>query len=73
MAHINAAIHGAATVFRWQRGDVIIIDNIRAAHGRLNVSGPRRILTALGDMYDVKSARAPAARAETYAPRVPVA
>ena len=54
---INDAIRGASTIFRWNRGDVIVIDNIRAAHGRLNVKGERRILTALGDMYDVKSAQ----------------
>jgi hypothetical protein len=35
---------------------MIVIDNVRAAHGRLNVKGPRRILTALGDLYDVRGA-----------------
>jgi hypothetical protein len=55
-AEIDRAIHGAATVFTWRRGDMILIDNVRAAHGRLNVKGPRRILTALGDMYDVRAA-----------------
>jgi alpha-ketoglutarate-dependent taurine dioxygenase len=59
MDTINDAIHGASTIFRWQRGDMILIDNIRGAHARLNVKGERRILTALGDMYDVKSARRP--------------
>lgn len=57
MDAINHAIHGASTIYRWKRGDVIVIDNIRAAHARLNVKGERRILTALGDMYDVKSAQ----------------
>jgi alpha-ketoglutarate-dependent taurine dioxygenase len=55
MAAIDRAIHGASTVFTWRRGDMIVIDNVRAAHGRLNVKGPRRILTALGDMYDVRA------------------
>lgn len=54
-AAIDRAIHGASTVFTWRRGDMIVIDNVRAAHGRLNVKGPRRILTALGDMYDVRA------------------
>jgi alpha-ketoglutarate-dependent taurine dioxygenase len=55
MAAIDRAIYGASTVFTWRRGDMIVIDNVRAAHGRLNVKGPRRILTALGDMYDVRA------------------
>ncbi len=54
-AAIDRAIHGASTVFTWRRGDMIVIDNVRAAHGRLNVKGPRRILTALGDMYDARA------------------
>jgi alpha-ketoglutarate-dependent taurine dioxygenase len=54
-AEIDRAIHGSSTVFAWRRGDMIVIDNVRAAHGRLNVKGPRRILTALGDMYDVRA------------------
>lgn len=63
MAAINDAMHRAATVFRWRKGDVMLIDNIRAAHGRLNVKGPRRILTALGDFYDALSlGKADAAR-----------
>jgi alpha-ketoglutarate-dependent taurine dioxygenase len=55
MAAIDRAIQGTSTVFSWRRGDMIVIDNVRAAHGRLNVKGPRRILTALGDMYDVRA------------------
>jgi alpha-ketoglutarate-dependent taurine dioxygenase len=54
-AAIDRAIHDSSTVFAWRRGDMIVIDNVRAAHGRLNVKGRRRILTALGDMYDVRA------------------
>jgi hypothetical protein len=32
---------------RWQRGDVIILDNILTSHGRTRFSGDRKILTAL--------------------------
>lgn len=39
------------TVFPWERGDVVLIDNILVAHGREPYSGPRRILTALGEPY----------------------
>lgn len=66
VAAIDRAIHGSSTVFTWRKGDMIVIDNVRAAHGRLNVKGPRRILTALGDMYDVRGT-APAKAAMTAA------
>jgi len=51
---IVEAIHDSSTVFRWQEGDVLLIDNIKVAHGRMNVKGERRILTALGDFYDLR-------------------
>lgn len=38
-------------VFAWQKGDVIVIDNMLVAHGRQPYAGPRKILTALGEPY----------------------
>ena len=43
----------AAAVFEWRKGDVLLLDNIRTAHGRLNVIGARKILTCFGDPYEV--------------------
>lgn len=34
--------------FAWQRGDVLMLDNMLTAHGRNPYRGPRRILTAMG-------------------------
>jgi alpha-ketoglutarate-dependent taurine dioxygenase len=42
-----------SVIFSWKKGDVLIIDNIAVGHGRMNVSGPRKILAALGNEYTV--------------------
>jgi len=41
-------------VFPWQKGDVVLVDNVLVAHGRNPFRGERKILVALGDMacYD---------------------
>lgn len=43
-----------AMIFRWRQGDMLMLNNIRYAHARLNVVKPRRILAALGEPYDVR-------------------
>lgn len=42
-----------STLFPWQKSDMILIDNIRCGHGRLNVKKPRKIVAALGDFYNI--------------------
>jgi len=41
----------AAVSFRWQRGDVLVVDNILSAHAREPFSGARRILVAMSDLH----------------------
>jgi alpha-ketoglutarate-dependent taurine dioxygenase len=46
----------AALSFPWQRGDVLLVDNFLAVHGREPFSGERRILVAMSDLYTGMSA-----------------
>jgi alpha-ketoglutarate-dependent taurine dioxygenase len=52
-AHVLEAIRGAyersTITFPWERGDVLMLDNMLVAHGREAFEGPRRIAVALGD------------------------
>jgi alpha-ketoglutarate-dependent taurine dioxygenase len=52
---ILAASWKCATLFSWRKGDVLLLDNILMGHGRLNVKGPRKIVAALGDNYDIRT------------------
>lgn len=48
---IDATIDRLAVAFPWQRGDLLIIDNMLAAHGRRPFSGPRRIMLQMAHRY----------------------
>jgi alpha-ketoglutarate-dependent taurine dioxygenase len=49
MDELRAAYAAETVAFRWQEGDVIMIDNMLVAHGRNPFAGPRRILAAMGE------------------------
>jgi alpha-ketoglutarate-dependent taurine dioxygenase len=42
--------------FRWQRSDILLLDNTLIAHGRAAFSGARRVLVAMGDMCTSRNA-----------------
>ena len=48
---LRAAYDAETVRFRWEAGDMVMIDNISVAHGRSPFSGPRRILAAMGEPY----------------------
>lgn len=47
LAHVRDAFDAAAVDIAWQRGDIVLADNIQIAHGRRSYTGERRVLTSL--------------------------
>lgn len=48
---IREVYRSAAVAFPWQHGDVLLVDNFLASHGREPYTGARRILVAMTDLY----------------------
>jgi hypothetical protein len=43
-------VYAKHTVFEpWQSGDLLLVDNIRTAHGREEFEGPREVLVGMAD------------------------
>ncbi len=49
LEEIRQAFRGHAIEVAWQTGDVLLLDNMRVAHGRRSFTGTRRVLAALLD------------------------
>ncbi|MBL8169155.1 MAG: TauD/TfdA family dioxygenase [Acidobacteria bacterium] len=47
---IRGIYEETAVKFPWQKGDVVMLDNLLTAHGRSPFVGPRKILVAMGEM-----------------------
>jgi acyl-CoA synthetase (AMP-forming)/AMP-acid ligase II/alpha-ketoglutarate-dependent taurine dioxygenase len=52
---IGELYEACAVRFDWRKGDVVMLDNMLAAHARDPFEGPRRIVVAMGDMVDRSS------------------
>jgi alpha-ketoglutarate-dependent taurine dioxygenase len=50
--HIRAVYENEMVTFPWQRGDVLILDNILKAHGRKPYHGPRQIVVGMGRLIN---------------------
>jgi len=52
MTMIGALYEQCAVRFPWRQGDVIMLDNMLAAHARDPFEGERKVVVAMGQMYD---------------------
>ncbi|ASW55446.1 TauD/TfdA family dioxygenase [Plantactinospora sp. KBS50] len=52
VAHLRDCYRAAQRRFDWQRDDLLLVDNMLAAHGREPFTGPRRIAVAMAEAYD---------------------
>jgi alpha-ketoglutarate-dependent taurine dioxygenase len=48
---VRAAFADASVAFAWQRGDLLMLDNMAVAHGRRPYRGERQVLVAMADPY----------------------
>lgn len=58
LAEIRELYRRESVAFEWQRGDVLLLDNFLASHGREPFEGPRRIVVSMADLYTDPTAAA---------------
>jgi alpha-ketoglutarate-dependent taurine dioxygenase len=58
LEHVRDVYRRAAVTFPWQRGDLLLVDNFLASHGRQPFTGPRRIAVAMAELYTDPAAAA---------------
>lgn len=49
--HVREEYWRHARMFDWQQGDVMYLDNLWFAHGRMPYRGPRRVLAVIADPW----------------------
>ena len=47
LGKIRRTMEDKSVLFRWQEGDLLLVDNVLVSHGRMPFSGPRKILVAM--------------------------
>jgi alpha-ketoglutarate-dependent taurine dioxygenase len=56
LEEIRQVYREASVAFPWQRGDMLLLDNFLASHGREPFAGPRRIVVAMAELYTAPAA-----------------
>ncbi|BAT56844.1 amino acid adenylation domain protein (plasmid) [Nostoc sp. NIES-3756] len=59
IGEINAVYQQAQISFPWQKDDIIMLDNMLAAHGRNPYIGQRKIVVAMAEMINSKNIKTP--------------
>ncbi|ROR42578.1 TauD/TfdA family dioxygenase [Kitasatospora cineracea] len=54
--HLRDCYRKASRRFDYRQDDILVVDNMLAAHGREPFTGPRRIAVAMTDLYDPAAA-----------------
>jgi hypothetical protein len=49
MSEVLRVYAGLEVSFPWEAGDVLMVDNLLAAHGRNRFEGERKLLVTMGD------------------------
>jgi alpha-ketoglutarate-dependent taurine dioxygenase len=57
LEELREAYRRETVTFPWQKGDVLVLDNMLAAHGRAPYAGPRNILVGMAEAVGRDSAR----------------
>lgn len=59
MDHLRGCYRAASRRFDWRQGDVLVVDNMAAAHAREPFTGPRRIAVAMAEPSSATVVRVP--------------
>jgi len=55
LEQVRGAVRRAMVTFPWRAGDLLVVDNMLVAHGRMPYTGPRRVLVAMGETVELRS------------------
>jgi len=51
LAHVREVLAACEVKFRWQQGDIMMLDNMLVAHGRSTFKGERKVIVAMAEPH----------------------